>query len=166
MAGDVDPERDLTFERVVPVDVEHLWRGWTDPAVMVRWFCPAPWVTTEAEVDPTPGGIFRTVMESPEGIRQEGVGCVLVAEHPNLLVWTNALGPEFRPQEVGAPGFAFIATLEFEQLDEGARYRATVCHASAEGAQEHRELGFHEGWNAALDQLLALDVGADAIDGP
>ena len=35
-----------------------------------------------------------------------------------------------------------------------------------EGAHEHRELGFHEGWNAALDQLLALDVGADAIDGP
>ena len=39
---DTDPSLDLGFERIVPVSAADLWRGWTDPALLTRWFTPAP----------------------------------------------------------------------------------------------------------------------------
>ena len=58
---------DLVLEREVPVSAENLWNGWTNPDVIVKWFTPKPWVTTEAEINLVPGGIFRTVMCGPDG---------------------------------------------------------------------------------------------------
>lgn len=153
---DTDPALDLAFERVVAVSAADLWRGWTDPALLTQWFTPAPWVTLEAEIDARPGGIFRTVMAGPDGERSEGAGCVLVAEPGRRLVWTSALGPDFRPNPVSDEGFAFTATIEFTEDADGTRYRATVRHASAEDAATHAEMGFEAGWGAALDQLVAL----------
>mgnify|MGYP003346600773 CR=1 FL=1 len=49
MTTEAHDERDLSFERVVPLGTDALWRGWTEPSILVKWFCPAPWVTTEAE---------------------------------------------------------------------------------------------------------------------
>ena len=68
---------DLVLEREVPVSAENLWNGWTNPDVIVKWFTPKPWVTTEAEINLVPVGIFRTVMCGPDGERNEGDGCVL-----------------------------------------------------------------------------------------
>lgn len=148
---------DLSFERFVAVPAEHLWRGWTDARVIVQWFTPAPWVTTEAEVDPRPGGVFRTVMCGPGGERNEGTGCVLEAVPNRRFAWTGSLLPGFRPAPPPSPGeFAFSAIIEFEPSGTGTLYRATVRHADEEGARIHSGMGFVEGWGAALDQLVAL----------
>lgn len=136
--------------------VEQLWSGWTDPSVLVRWFTPAPWVTTEVEIDLRPGGVFRTVMQGPDGERNEGSGCVLMAEPFRKFVWTSALGPGFAPVPAVGDGFLFTAVLEFAAAGKGAVYRATARHANAADATAHSDMGFHVGWGAALDQLVAL----------
>lgn len=33
---------------------------------------------------------------------------------------------------------------------------ARVCHGSAADRAEHEQMGFHQGWGAATDQLAAL----------
>ena len=149
---------DLVLEREVPVSAENLWNGWTNPDVIVKWFTPKPWVTTEAEVNLVPGGIFRTVMCGPDGERNEGDGCVLEVVEHRRFVWTSAMGPGFQP--VGAPtdGFLFTAILEFTPTDGGALYRATARHSTPEDAAMHAEMGFHAGWGEALNQLVALFV--------
>jgi uncharacterized protein YndB with AHSA1/START domain len=38
----------------------------------------------------------------------------------------------------------------------GTKYTATVLHSDEEGMQKHKAMGFHDGWGAALDQLVAL----------
>ena len=152
----IDPTLDLSFERIVDVPAQRLYEGWTVPSLIVQWFTPAPWVTTEAEVDARPGGIFRTVMQGPNGERNEGSGCVLEAVPGRRFVWTGALSRGFRPQAAPAGAFLFTAILEFDEVDGGTRYRATARHTSAADAQRHASMGFEPGWNAALDQLLAL----------
>lgn len=147
---------DLVLDRVVPTAAEDLWRGWTDPATLMRWFTPVPWRTTEAEIDPVAGGIFRTVMEGPDGERNEGTGCVLEAVPNRRFVWTSALEPGFVPVAPPEEGFLFTAIIEFEPVDGGTRVRATARHRTAEDAAVHAEMGFEEGWGAALDQLVAL----------
>ena len=150
---------DLSFERIVPVPAAHLWRGWTDPEVLVKWFTPAPWVTTEAEVDARPGGIFRTVMRGPNGEGNEGTGCVLEAVPNRRFAWTGALAPGFRPQPAPEGGFLFSAVIDLDEQQAGTRYRATVLHVTEADARRHAAMGFEAGWGAALDQLVALYRG-------
>ena len=62
-----DSKLDLVLERVVDVPRELVWAAWTKPEHIMKWFTPAPWTTVDCEIDLRPGGIFRTVMRSPEG---------------------------------------------------------------------------------------------------
>lgn len=149
-----NPELDLKLERDVPVAPELLWRGWTEPDLLKQWFCPAPWRVIEAEIDLRPGGIFRTVMAGPNGERSDGgSGCWLEVVPNRRLSWTDGLGPNFRPR---VKGF-LSATICFDPLPNGGtRYRAYAFHATAEDRQQHADMGFEQGWGAALDQLIAL----------
>ena len=149
-----DPERDLFLARDVAASPEALWRGWTEPDLLEQWFCPKPWRVTDAEIDLRPGGIFRAAMAGPNGeVVDEGGGCWLEVVPNRKLVWTDALGPGYRPR---AGGFMTGALLLDPLPGGGTRYRAYALHATAEARKQHADMGFEQGWNAALDQLLAL----------
>ena len=148
-----DPNLDLMLERTVDVRPELVWRAWTEPALMKQWFTPAPWTTVEAEVDLRPGGIFRFVMRSPEGKDFPNLGCLLEVVPNRRLAWTDALGPGFRPRDGGFPFTAFVS---MEPAGSGTKYTARAVHKDTGGRQKHADMGFHDGWGKALDQLVAL----------
>ena len=156
----LDLALDLVFERVVDVSPEQLWRGWTDPQMLKTWFTPAPWSTVDCEIDLRPGGIFRTVMRSPEGEEFDSSGCYLHIDKHRKLVWTNALLPGFRAAAVkpktsdDCSDLIFTGIVSLEALANGTRYTATAVHGDPESCQRHAAMGFHEGWGKALDQLL------------
>jgi uncharacterized protein YndB with AHSA1/START domain len=145
---------ELLLERIVPVTPEALWRGWTEPALLQRWFCPKPWQVVEAEIDLRPGGGFRTVLQGPDGTRMTHVGCYLEVSAPHRLVWTTALAPGFAPVHDHPHVPAFTCVLTFEAVDGGTRYTARALHGDADSAKRHGEIGFHEGWGIALSQLV------------
>jgi uncharacterized protein YndB with AHSA1/START domain len=88
-----DPKLDLVLERIVDVSRELVWMAWTPPEHLKKWFTPLPWTTVDCEIDLRPGGIFRTVMRSPEGQEFPSVGCYLEIVNTEKLVWTNVLAP-------------------------------------------------------------------------
>ncbi|MBI4936707.1 MAG: SRPBCC family protein [Nitrosomonadales bacterium] len=157
----LDPRLDLSFERIVDTPKELIWKAWTQPEHLKPWFCPLPWKTTDCEIDLRPGGIFRTVMLSPEGKEFPNLGCYLEVVENEKLVWTNALLPGFRPapssvnmaEETGA--FFFTASIQLAAHGTGTRYTATVRHGDEAGCKQHAAMGFREGWGIALDQLVA-----------
>lgn len=153
-----DPDLDLVLERVVDVPVEKVWAAWTQPELIVRWFTPAPWKTVACELDLRPGGRFSTTMESPDGEQFPNEGCVLEVVPQRRLTWTSVLAVGFRPTPPanGADDMPFTAVIAMEPDDAGTRYTATVIHPDAQTAARHRDMGFHDGWGAALDQLVAL----------
>lgn len=74
-------------------------------------------------------------------------GCYLVVEAPLRLVWTNLLGPDFKPNAIPNRGFGFVCQLRFDRLpDGGARYQAAVHHIDAAGRDAHAAMGFEAGW--------------------
>lgn len=148
----VNPETDLVLDRVVPLTRAQIWEAWTNPELMKDWFCPKPWYVSEAEIDLRPGGIYRTVMNGPDGEVFPSIGTYLVVVPQERLVFTDALGPDFRPQ----PESFFTGIIDLEDTEEGTRYRAYALHATPENKQKHEEMGFHQGWGIALDQLVAL----------
>ena len=69
-------------------------------------------------------------------------------------MWTSALGPGFRPNVV--EDVAFTAIISLEPTSSGTRYTAVAMHSDAVVSARHAEMGFQEGWGAALDQLVAV----------
>ncbi len=155
-----DPRLDLVLERTIDVPRERVWEAWTTPEHLKKWFTPAPWQTVDCEIDLRPGGAFRTVMRSPEGQEYPNVGCYLEVVPNEKLVWTNVLTPGYRPAGVPAacPGeaFAFTAVITLASQGNSTRYTALVIHGDEDSRRRHEQMGFHDGWGAALDQLVAL----------
>ena len=155
-------DRKLILDRLLKASPENVWRCWTEPELARQWFAPKPVETTVFEMDVRPGGGFRTVMVIPEHGEMAGdAGCVLVAEPARRLVWTNCLGPDFVPNKLGDGEFDFGFTCDIRLTPEtgGCRYVATVTHADDAGKKKHEDMGFHDGWGTATDQLEALAGG-------
>jgi uncharacterized protein YndB with AHSA1/START domain len=155
-----DLKFDLVLERIVDVPRELVWMAWTQPEHLKKWFTPAPWRTVDCEIDLRPGGMFRTVMRSPEGQDFPDCGCYLEVIPNERLVWTSALLPGYRPAERPGSGdcheLIFTAVLSLESQGNGTKYTATVIHGNEASRAKHEEMGFHHGWGAALDQLVAM----------
>jgi uncharacterized protein YndB with AHSA1/START domain len=157
----LDPKLDLSFERIVDVPKDLIWRAWTTPEHLKPWFCPLPWKTIDCEIDLRPGGIFRTVMLSPEGQKFPNLGCYLEVIKNERLVWTNALAPGFRPMSSSAANteevldFCFTAMIALSTHGSGTKYTATVIHGDEASCRKHTAMGFREGWGKALEQLVA-----------
>ena len=153
---EINPELDLMLERVVDVRPELVWKAWTEPEHLKRWFTPRPWETVDCEIDLRPGGVFSTTMRSPEGeVMPADPGCYLEVVDHRKLVFTDALGPGYRPK---VQGF-MTATILLEPEGSGTRYTAIAMHASPDGRKQHEEMGFLDGWGTALDQLVELTRG-------
>lgn len=86
---------DLSFTRVVNVPRALVWRAWTEPALLMPWFCPMPWKTIDCEIDLRPGGLFRTTMQSPEGAEWPNAGCYLEVVTDRHF---NHMRPSIAPQ--------------------------------------------------------------------
>jgi uncharacterized protein YndB with AHSA1/START domain len=164
----LNPKLDLALQRIVDVPKELVWRCWTEPALLLPWFCPLPWKTIACEIDLRPSGIFSSTMQSPEGvIMPTNMGCILEVIPNQRFTWTSALLPDYRPsltlEKCGSEnqGFMFTATITLEDCKTasgtlGTRYTATVRHADEAGCKQHADMGFEAGWGAALDQMVAM----------
>ena len=90
-------------------------------------------------------------MRSPEGENFPNVGCYLDVVEYERLVFTDALTPGFRP--AAKPFMTAIVTMS--DHNGGTKYVARALHRSPEDRKSHEEMGFHDGWGTALDQLVA-----------
>jgi len=155
----LDPKRDLVLERVVEVSRELVWRAWTEPEHLMKWFTPMPWKTVECDIDLRPGGLFRTVMRSPEGQDFPNLGCYLEVIKNERLVWTNALEAGFRPasaaEATSCGPFLFTGIISIEAHGKGTKYTAIALHGDEAASKQHAEMGFQDGWGTALEQLVA-----------
>ena len=146
-------DRELLLTRDINASPEKLFRCWTEPALIVQWFTPAPWKTVRADVDVRAGGSSLIVMQSPEGQEFPNPGVYLEVIPNKKLVFTDAYTKAWEPSD--KPFMTGILT--FEDLGDGrTRYAARVLHWTKEDCETHVKMGFNEGWGKATDQLVAL----------
>ncbi len=143
---------DLEISRVVDVPRELVWRAWTTPEHLVKWFTPDPWKTVDCRIDLRPGGEFYTLMRGPDGTEHGNSGCFLQIVPHERLVFTDTMLPGWRP----SPEPFMTAIVTMRDHEGGTRYVARALHKNDADRVKHEEMGFHQGWNTALDQLVAL----------
>jgi uncharacterized protein YndB with AHSA1/START domain len=160
---------DLVLERTLDAPIDLVWKAYTDPEHLKQWFAPKPFQITECELDLRPGGIFRIRMQGPDGFDtgHGNAGCVLEVIEGRKLSWTSALGPGYRPAEMGegCESFPMTAVVTFEDIGSGKTgYRAVALHRNQADSDMHAQMGFQDGWGATAAQLeeLAKSLGANA----
>lgn len=149
---DIAPEHDrqLVIARIIDAPRAAVWRCWTEPDLMKRWFVPRPWTISRAEFELRSGGPSLIVMVDTEGREYPNPGQYLAVVPKEKLVFTDAYLGEWKVSEQ-----AFM-TVTMTLADEGAgrtRYIARADHWTRDAVDQHVRMGFHEGWGVVAEQL-------------
>lgn len=133
----------LLLDRTYPVAPEKVWRAWTDPEALKRWWAPRPGHRVSlCELDVRVGGRFRIVFGEPGGEENECAGEYLEVEKDRRLVFTWHW-PRSTPERVSRVAVSF--------LPRGAGTELALRHDrfyDQAAADSHRR-----GWTAALAGL-------------
>jgi len=85
----IEERPSLTLRRLYPVAPEKVWRAWTDPQALKRWFGPAPGEPVAlAELDVRVGGRYRILFGGADGREHEVRGEYREVDPPRRLVFT------------------------------------------------------------------------------
>ena len=63
----IDDDRQLVLSRFIAASPEKVWRCWTDPALIARWFGPDGHSCVTKEINLVVGGVWRFDMIGPNG---------------------------------------------------------------------------------------------------
>ena len=123
----MNPDLDLTLQRVIRAPRATVWRAWTDPSQLERWWVPAPTVARVDRLEVRPGGALVTRMSD------DGVDFVphldalfLVVDELERLAFTNAIDSRWRPAH--PEPIAMVAEILLADHPEGTDYRVVVRH--------------------------------------
>lgn len=105
-----DPTFDVEVSREFDAPVERVWRAWTTPADLRRWWGPHGFTCPRAEADIRPGGAIIVTMKAPAewgGFEQHSRWDITDAAAPTLLRYVfrfcDADGRPITPAEAGVP---------------------------------------------------------------
>lgn len=82
-------EASVTLTRVFDAPRTLVWKAWTDPKMMARWFGPRGFTNPVCELDVRVGGSLRIVMRGPDGNDYPMKGVFREVLESERLVFTN-----------------------------------------------------------------------------
>ena len=129
---------------------ERVFRAWTDPAAVTRWFGGPGGSTKSVEADVRVGGNYRITMKvRPTGRKAYVVGTYLEIDPPERLVYT------FAWEKLPVPTFGMgdsKVTVDFREL--GAATEVSLTH---ELLDKGRLRAFHRfGWKTSMERLARV----------
>jgi uncharacterized protein YndB with AHSA1/START domain len=133
----------LALNRSYPVGPEKVWRAWTDPEALKRWWGPGPDEPVSlAQLDVRVGGRFRIVFGGPQGNDHEvqGVYREVVPNRKLVFTWS---WPRTTPERESVVTIVFKAAGSGTELD--FRHEQLFDQSVRDG---HKR-----GWTGALDKL-------------
>lgn len=151
----MDPDLDLTLERVIRAPRSAVWDAWTTAELFGKWWLPRPYICRVEHFLPHAGGGFVTTMsEDGSAFTPHMDAAFLVVADRERLVFTNAVDSDLRP----ATPLPSAVTGEVTLTDHpnGTRYSITARHGDPEARARHDELGLVEGWTLVTAQLAEL----------
>ena len=150
MTSDAADQEPVVLTRLIDAPRDHVFRAWTDPDQLRRWWGPGAFSCPEAEVDLRPGGSYRLVMAPTEGEPFVLGGTYREVDPPSRLVytWRWETGP-------AADGSESLVTVEF--FEHGAATKLILTHT--EFPASHGPAPYAMGWEGGLEKFEALLAG-------
>ena len=146
----MNPDLDLTVQRVIRAPRAAVWRAWTEPARLEKWWVPAPARCRVERLEVRPGGAFVTRLDDGPHLD----AAFLVVDDLERIVFTNAVDSAWRP--ANPQPVAMTAEVTLGDHPDGTDYRVVVRHGDPAARALHDKLGFADGWGSVTGQLAAL----------
>jgi len=146
--------RELCVTCFIAAKPERVWDIMTNR--LIEYWCPKPWQTEIIELDWQAGGRCAMVMRGPDGASSEQEGIFLNVTPGRSFAFTDAVRHDLTPQEPFMIGIFQIAP-----EGEGTRYTASARHWTDAAMEQHKSMGFAEGWGIVADQLKQVAEAPD-----
>ena len=147
-------EQRLVITRIFDAPRELVFKAWTYPKHLARWWGPNGFDNPVCEIDARPGGAILMHMRGPDGVIYPTRGVFHEIVAPERLVMAT-WGFE---DEAGNPQLEAHNTVTFA-IHESGKTKLTLQTVIVKAAAEVTAMlaGMEEGWNESLDRL-AMDL--------
>ena len=133
---------------------KHLvWKAWTTPELVRRWWHANRGEMTVCEIDLRVGGAWRYAMDV-EGFGEVGFH----GEYREIVPNERLVSTEVYEGIPDADEHAALDTLTLEEVDERTIMTVLVEHPTKEGRDAHIESGMEDGMQDAMDLLEEVAV--------
>lgn len=155
-------EHELIITRVFDAPRELVWKGWTDPERVKRWWGPKGFTAPFCKTDLQVGGVFHYCMRSPEGKDYWNTGAYREIVEPERMVCTDSFADE-EGNVVPASHYGMssdfplemLVTGTFEELvEQEGKTKLTLRHVGIPSGVVQD--GAQQGWNESFDKLAEV----------
>jgi len=141
-------ERTITLTRLFNAPRELVWRAWTEPMHLARWFGPRGFTSSVPQLDVRVGGALRIVMHGPDGNDYPMKGVFSEVKPPERLVFSNIA--------IDNDGNHLLEGKTTVILEEQGGNTKLTLHSFAKGlvpAAPAMLDGMEAGWSQSLDKM-------------
>ena len=150
-------EQALVITRVFDAPRTLVFKAWTEPERLMRWWGPHGFTTPFCTIDLRPGGVFHHCMRSPEGHDYWSKGVYRDIVEPEQIVCTdffsdaegNLVSPTYYGMSPDWPPEALV-TVTFAEHD--GKTTLTLHHTIGSAPAAERDQ-CRAGWSESLDRL-------------
>nr|ANY58125.1 hypothetical protein [uncultured bacterium] len=134
VTAEAGPDPEIVSTRLLAAPREAVFRAFTDPEVLARWWGPEGFTSTFDEFDPRTGGAWRLVMHGPDGTDYAMAKDFVEVAPPARIVLDHVQPMHgFRMTmtfDDEAGGTRLTWRMRFESAEEAGRVRAIVLEAN------------------------------------
>ncbi|MGH2558271.1 MAG: SRPBCC family protein [Thermomicrobiales bacterium] len=141
-------DREIVFTRVFDAPRDLVYKAYTDPDLLPKWWGPRDMTTIVEKLDVKPGGLWRFVHRGPDGVEYAFNGEFREVVPPEKLVYTF----EFE----GMPGHIAVDTITLEERDGKTTLTNTSHYTSVEDRDGMLSSGMESGAAESMDRLAEL----------
>lgn len=147
---------DLVITRFFDALPEVVWKAWTMPEHVVRWWGPKGFTTPVSKIDLRVGGEYLYCMRSPDSKDFWGKGVYREIVAPQRLVMTDSFADE-RGNTVSATYYGMNKEIPLEMLitvvleGQDGKTKLTLRHAGMPSGADSE--GAKQGWSESFDKL-------------
>lgn len=152
----VEAEREIVITRRFQAPRALVFKAWTEPERLARWFSPKGFTSPFTSVDLRPGGEFRFSMQSPDGRQFWGKGVYREIVEPERIVYvdsfTDEKGALVEPSHYGMSAGHPAESLVTVTFTESEGETTVTLRHEVPPAFPERE-GMVQGWSEMLERL-------------
>jgi uncharacterized protein YndB with AHSA1/START domain len=152
----IAPDRGIVIARLFDAPRDLVFKAWTEPQHLMRWFAPKGCTTPVCTVDLRPGGAFHYCMRLFDGREIWGLGIFREITKPERIVYTDTFADaEGRPVPAAYYGMSeshpaeTLVTVTFEEFC--GKTKLTLVHSIPKTVEERG--GAEQGWSQMFDRL-------------
>jgi uncharacterized protein YndB with AHSA1/START domain len=144
----------ITIIREFSASVEPVWKFWTEKELLDQWWAPKPWKAQTKTLDFSAGGFWLYCMVGPDGTKMWAR-----LDFNTITKFIDFTATNSFCDETGSINLSFPNNHwknDFHKTGTGTKIVVEISFSSEIDLEKMVEMGFEEGFTAALNNLEEL----------